>query len=272
MRKFFLMVSIVICGVSCTPNQDNNTLDYIALHLLDTDAQSEFYQYWAQNQDSTFDENGYLVDSSMIPLDTFVMSGFKDYYNVVNREIALDVKYFKSVQIMENPFEPDEPAIVIILDEEGAEKFFLLTSSNVGKTFALVQNNEVITILSVEKSYNNRFALSSLSPSHAQDVEKVVKKAIKDKDKRQKHSVFYDIANDVGNISTIELINDKVSILSFISGYSELTYYQISDNKLTITRSNGETLDYVIEVDNIHGGNSLQGSNPTQERIFIKRK
>src|SRR5574344_87215 len=107
--------------------------------LVDSNATTAFNNYYTQHAASTFNPDGTLIDSSVIPADDEVMGMYeKDEYGlddrvgyiVVKKEIALDGQHIKSADVGSDSL-TNRPEVDFVLDSEGAEIFGTFTGGRV---------------------------------------------------------------------------------------------------------------------------------------------
>ena len=120
-------------------------------HLVDTEASESFNSYYAANRANTFDSQGRLINSSIIPEDCEVLGIYstdeygldqRDGYLVVKKEIVLDGKHIKSAQVGSEGI-TGRPQVSFTLDSEGTIIFGDFTAENVNKSLAIISDNRV---------------------------------------------------------------------------------------------------------------------------------
>ena len=99
-----------------------------------------------------FDDNGNLIDSSIIP-ETSMLSYLwvknefdvreRDRAGVLINQVLLDGSSIKRAQVQTDQF--GKPEVVFSLNTEGAKKFLRLTEENVGKRLAIVLDGKILS-------------------------------------------------------------------------------------------------------------------------------
>ena len=154
--------------------------------LVDSDATEKFNQYYQAHAASTFNADGNLIDSSIIPSDTEVIGLYTkdDYglderigYLVVKKEIALDGQHIKSAQVSANNI-TNRPEVNFVLDTDGAVIFGDFTGAHVGENLAIVSDNKIKSYARInEKIGGGQVAISGFSVEEAQNLQKVLQTA-----------------------------------------------------------------------------------------------
>ena len=155
--------------------------------LVDENATSAFNTYYAQNPANTFNSDGKLIDSSIIPDDTEVMGYYtKDDYGLderigfiaVKKEIALDGEHVKSA-IVSADQTTNQPEVNFVLDSEGAQIFAEFTGAHVNERLAIVSDNKVKSAATIRQAINGgQVSLSGgFSVDEAQNIQKVLQTA-----------------------------------------------------------------------------------------------
>jgi preprotein translocase subunit SecD len=123
----------------------------LTFHIVDEEATQAFYAYYSAHPDDTFDSAGDLLNPAVIPVDTVVRGlytkdqyGLDEFsqYTVIKRDIGLDGNHIQSALVQRNSLS-GEPEVTFLLDSEGGEIFYQLTSANVGKVLAIVLDDRV---------------------------------------------------------------------------------------------------------------------------------
>ncbi len=100
-----------------------------------------------------FDENGNLIDKSIIPKGSELLYYWeKNKYDVLVRKRAivvykktlLDGSYIKRAQVQTDQF--GKPEVVFTLNSEGAKKFAEITGDNVGKMLAIILDGKILSM------------------------------------------------------------------------------------------------------------------------------
>ena len=153
--------------------------------LVDSDATKKFADYYNNNPSTTFNSEGELIDTSVIPEDCEALGYYvKDEYGldersgylVVKKEIALDGKHIKSAEVGSD--RNGKPQVNFILDMEGAEIFADFTSANVGKNLAIVSDDKIKSNATIRTAITGgQVAIDGFSLDEAQNLQKVLQTA-----------------------------------------------------------------------------------------------
>lgn len=155
--------------------------------LVDENATAAFNAYYAANPASTFNSDGNLMDSSIIPDDCEVMGYYMkdDYglderigYIVVKKEIALDGKHVKSAQVTADQT-TNQPEVNFVLDSEGAQIFADFTGAHVNERLAIVSDNKIKSAATIRQTISGgQVSLSGgFSVEEAGNIQKVLQTA-----------------------------------------------------------------------------------------------
>ena len=157
----------------------------LAFHLVDTDAASAFNAYYAQNPTTTFDGNGDLLDPSIVP-DGVVIRGVyaKDRYGLdertgytaIRKEVGLDGNHIRSALVERNSLD-GQPEVTFMLDSEGGDIFYQLTSANVGKPLAIVLDDRVRSQATIQTAIRDAVRLTGFGQEEAENIALVLRTA-----------------------------------------------------------------------------------------------
>jgi preprotein translocase subunit SecD len=157
----------------------------LAFHLVDTEAASAFNAYYAQHPTTTFDSNGNLLDPSIVP-DGVVIRGVyaKDRYGLdertgytaIRKEVGLDGNHIKSALVERNSLD-GQPEVTFMLDSEGGDIFYQLTSANVGKPLAIVLDDRVRSQATIQTAIRDAVRLTGFGQEEAENIALVLRTA-----------------------------------------------------------------------------------------------
>jgi preprotein translocase subunit SecD len=157
----------------------------LAFHLVDTEAASAFNAYYAQHPTTTFDSNGELLDPSVVP-DGVIIRGVyaKDRYGLdertgytaIRREVGLDGNHIRSALVERNSLD-GQPEVTFMLDSEGGEIFYQLTSANVGKPLAIVLDDRVRSQATIQTAIRDAVRLTGFGQDEAENIALVLRTA-----------------------------------------------------------------------------------------------
>lgn len=156
----------------------------VTFRVVDDDATEIFNSYYTANPSSTFNENGTLIDTAIIPADTeiFGLYGKDEYdieervgYLVVKKDSVLNNDHIASVEIFDEHL--DQPQVIFVLDAEGTELFAEFTGSNLGKSLTIVLDNKILLYAKIYESITDgKIAVSGLSLEEVQDIQRALHK------------------------------------------------------------------------------------------------
>jgi preprotein translocase subunit SecD len=157
----------------------------LAFHLVDTDAASAFNTYYAQNPTTTFDGSGNLLDPSIVP-DGVIIRGVyaKDRYGLdertgytaIRKEVGLDGNHIRSALVERNSLD-GQPEVTFMLDSEGGDIFYQLTSANVGKPLAIVLDDRVRSQATIQTAIRDAVRLTGFGQEEAENIALVLRTA-----------------------------------------------------------------------------------------------
>ena len=153
--------------------------------LSDMEATAAVNNYYNEHPTSTFNSAGEFLRPELIPEGYEVLGQYeKDAYGldkrtgylVVSKDIALDGKYIKNVDVST---QDGEISVNFALDAEGAQIFADFTSKNVNKYLAIVSDNKVKQNATIKTAITNgSIALTgSFTYEEATNIKKVLQSA-----------------------------------------------------------------------------------------------
>jgi preprotein translocase subunit SecD len=157
----------------------------LAFHIVDQDALAMFYQHYNANPNNTFDADGNLIDPTIVPADVTIMGfyttdqyGLEEFvrYTAIRSEVGLDGNYITSALVERNHLD-NRPEITFVLTSEGGEIFFRLTSANIGRPMAIVQDGRVRAEATIQAGIRDRVMLSGFSAEQAHNIALILRTA-----------------------------------------------------------------------------------------------
>ncbi|MDR1249661.1 MAG: protein translocase subunit SecD [Treponema sp.] len=161
-------------------------------HIVDRDAAASFAQYYAANPASTFDSAGELIDPSVVPLDVLIRGVYsKDQYGLdehqrdsygnpaytaIKRDVGLDGNHIRSALVERNSLD-GKPEVTFLLDAEGGEIFYQLTSANVGQTMAIVLDDRVKSQATIQTAIRDQVRLTGFDLDEANNIALILRTA-----------------------------------------------------------------------------------------------
>jgi preprotein translocase subunit SecD len=185
---FALLTCLVITACATAGNKKSDENGILSFHIVDEEATEVFNNYFRENPDSTFNEQGQLIDPNILPADVTVIGVFSmnkqkldedgnPVFVAIKREVGLDGNHVMKVKVEKDIFDPPKSKINISLDAEGGEIFYSLTASNVGKGMALVVDNRVRFIAIIQTAIRDAVSMSGLEKDEANELARMLKNA-----------------------------------------------------------------------------------------------
>jgi preprotein translocase subunit SecD len=157
----------------------------LAFHMVDAEATDTFNAYYRQNPTTTFDGEGNLLDPTIIPADVMIRGVYiKDRYGLdeqarnsdgnfqyaaVKKEVGLDGNHIRSALVERNNLD-GRPEVTFMLDTEGGEIFYRLTSANVGKPLAIVLDDRIKSQATIQTAIRDAVRLTGFGMDEANNI------------------------------------------------------------------------------------------------------
>jgi preprotein translocase subunit SecD len=157
----------------------------LAFHMEDSAATEAFYNYYYANPTTTFNSDGSLVDPAIVPADVKVLGVYtKDRYGLdeqarnangslryvaVKKEVGLDGNHIQSA-VAERGGWDNQPRVTFMLDSEGGDIFYKLTSANVKKPLTLVLDDRVKSVAVINEPIRDAVQLSGFGADEANNI------------------------------------------------------------------------------------------------------
>jgi preprotein translocase subunit SecD len=150
----------------------------LAFHMVDQEAADAFNRDYAANPTTTFDGAGNLVDPTRVPPDVVIRGVYtKDRYGLdervgytaIKKEVGLDGSHIKSAVVERNNLD-GKPEVTFMLDSEGGEIFYKLTSANVGKSLAIVLDDRVKSQATIRTAIRDAVNLTGFGQEEANNI------------------------------------------------------------------------------------------------------
>jgi len=157
----------------------------LTFHIVNNEATQTFNERYAVNKSGVFDDEGNLVDSSLIPDDCRVLGVYgKDKYGldefesylVVKKEIGLDGTHIKTASVSRNNVD-NKPEVIVNLDSEGGEEFYKLTSANVGKLLAIVLDDKIRSYPRINDAIHDNVSITGFDMDEANNLALILRTA-----------------------------------------------------------------------------------------------
>jgi preprotein translocase subunit SecD len=157
----------------------------LAFHMVDQEATEAFEAYYNAHPSSTFDDKGKLIDPTIVPVDVMMLGVYtKDRYGIdeqernslgnwryaaIKKEVGLDGTHIQDAQVARNNLD-GKPEVTFVLDSEGGDIFYKLTSANIGKPMAIVLDDRVKSQATIRDGIHDRVQLSGFGQDEANNI------------------------------------------------------------------------------------------------------
>jgi preprotein translocase subunit SecD len=150
----------------------------LTFRLVDEEAARTFNAYYASHPTTTFDSAGNLADPTIVPADVRILGVYtKDQYGLdefvrytaVKKEVGLDGNHIKNALVERNNLN-GKPEVTFMLDAEGGEIFYRLTSAHVGRSLAIVLDDRVKSQATIQTGIRDSVRLTGFSADEANNI------------------------------------------------------------------------------------------------------
>jgi preprotein translocase subunit SecD len=150
----------------------------LAFHMVDQEAAETFNRYYTANPTNTFDGAGNLIDPTIVPPDVIIRGVYtKDRYGLdervgytaIRKEVGLDGTHIRSAVVERNNLD-GRPEVTFMLDAEGGDIFYQLTSANVGKPLAIVLDDRVKSQATIQTAIRDAVRLTGFGQEEADNI------------------------------------------------------------------------------------------------------
>ncbi|MDR1444598.1 MAG: protein translocase subunit SecD [Treponema sp.] len=150
----------------------------LAFHIVDLEAADAFSRYYDSHPTTTFDDAGNLLDSSIVPADVMILGVYaKDRYGLdefrgytaVKQEVGLDGNHITNA-VVERSSLDGKPEVTFLLDAEGGDIFYRLTSANVDKPLAIVLDQRVKSQATIRTPIREAVRLTGFGIEEANNI------------------------------------------------------------------------------------------------------
>ena len=157
----------------------------LAFHMVDAEATQAFLSYYNAHPAYTFNAQGELLDPSIVPSDVVIRGVYdKDRYGLdeqrrsssgtpeyvaIKREVGLDGNHIRSAEVSRSNMD-GRPNVTFMLDAEGGEIFYRLTSANVGKPMAIVLEDRVKSQATIRTAIRDAVSLEGFGAEEANNI------------------------------------------------------------------------------------------------------
>jgi preprotein translocase subunit SecD len=157
----------------------------LAFHMVDDEATAAFNTYYNSHPADTFDGGGNLLDPTIVPADVIIRGVYiKDRYGLdeqdrntagnlryvaIKKEVGLDGNHIQRAEVGRNSVD-GQPEVSFILDSEGGDIFYRLTSANVEKSLAIVLDDRVKSQATIRGPIRDAVRLTGFSAEEANNI------------------------------------------------------------------------------------------------------
>ena len=157
----------------------------LAFHMVDPEAAEAFESYYRANPATTFDDRGNLRNPTIVPADVMIRGVYiKDRYGLdeharnpdgslrytaLKREVGLDGNHIRSAVVERNSLD-GKPEVTFMLDSEGGEIFYRLTSANIGRPLAIVLDDRVKSTATIQSAIRDAVRLTGFGQEEANNI------------------------------------------------------------------------------------------------------
>jgi len=213
----------------------------LAFHMVDAEATETFNTYYQANPARTFNDDGItLRDPTIVPADVMILGVYqKDRYGLdeqmrnsdgslryvaLKREVGLDGNHIRSAVVERNTLD-GKPEVTFMLDSEGGEIFYRLTSANVGKPMAIVLDNRVKSQATIQTAIRDAVRLTGFGLDEANNIALTLRTAALPVELEvvNQQSIGASMGEDTIRQGLYALLGGIVAVLIFM-----LAYYKIS--------------------------------------------
>jgi preprotein translocase subunit SecD len=155
----------------------------LTFQMVDSEASDAFNIYYNSHPGTTFDNQGELVDPSVIPADCVVRGvyrkdryGLDEFtgYTVIKREIGLDGNHIRDARVSRDNLD-GRPEVNFQLDTEGADIFYKLTSANIGKQLATVLDDKVRSAATIQSAISDSGRLTGFGAEESENLAMILR-------------------------------------------------------------------------------------------------
>ena len=208
----------------------------LAFHMVDSEATEAFDNYYRANPARTFDDEGYLLDPTIVPADVMILGVYqKDRYGLdeqsrnadgslryaaLKREVGLDGNHIRSA-VVERSSLDGKPEVTFMLDSEGGEIFYRLTSANVGKPLAIVLDNRVKSQATIQTAIRDQVRLTGFGQDEANNIALTLRTAALPVELEvvNQQSIGASMGEDTIRQGMYALLGGIIAVLIFMIGY-----------------------------------------------------
>lgn len=153
--------------------------------MVDSELSAQLEQYYLANPGEVYTETGALKQPEFLPAGKMAAGYYvSDEYGidelarfvVIEEEIGLDGIHLESATTATDPI-TGRPVVNFKLDNLGGDIFYKLTSTNVGKTLAVVMDGKVKAMATINEGIRSSVQISGFTAEEAADLAIVLRTA-----------------------------------------------------------------------------------------------
>jgi len=214
----------------------------LAFHLVDDEATAAFNRYYNANPTQTFDAYGEIINPSIIPLPPdVVMRGVytKDQYGLdeqrrnssgnfdyvaIKKEVGLDGNHIRSAEVSRSSLD-GRPTVTFLLDSEGGDIFYKLTSANIEKPMSIVLDDRVKSIATIRSAIRESVQLEGFGADEANNIALMLRTAALPVELEviNQQSIGASMGEDTIRQGFFALLGGVIAVLVFM-----VLYYKVS--------------------------------------------
>lgn len=150
----------------------------LTFQIVDPQASSAFESYLRENPAAAPNDNGTLPVSGIVSDDVRVFGVYdKDRYGIdewkgyaaVKAEVGLDGNHIRSALVQRDQ-QTSRPQVTFLLDSEGGNAFYEFTSKHVGEPMAIVLDNRIKSIATINEGIHDSVAITGMSADEAENL------------------------------------------------------------------------------------------------------
>lgn len=157
----------------------------LAFHIVEDEATTRLNDYLTTNP-TGIDADLNVADPSIVPTgyvvrkfykkDKYGLDEWTGRYLVITAEPGLDGNTIQRAERTNDPI-TGEPNIIFVLDNEGGEIFYALTSANVGKTMAVVLDDRIKAGARISEAIRESVRMTGFSTEEAANLALILRSA-----------------------------------------------------------------------------------------------
>ncbi|MDR1972792.1 MAG: protein translocase subunit SecD, partial [Treponema sp.] len=208
----------------------------LAFHIVDEEAAAAFNRYYESHPADTFDENGKLRDIVIpgVGADVMILGVYtKDRYGLdelqgytaVKKEVGLGGNYITPQTFVERNNLDGKPQVTFMLNAEGGDIFYKLTSANVQKPLAIVLDDKVKSQATITQPIRDGVRLTGFGLDEANNIALILRTAALpvELSVASQQSIGASLGRDTIRQGLFALVGGLTAVMVFM-----LIYYKVS--------------------------------------------